>query len=140
MTAKRRKNSVSCETILWLLERTSRCSINSWKKVSTLKTKFQIEICASKTTTQETVDHQHPLNDWTLKNVYIDFWLCMQSCLICVMPFFPWGEICFNEYISPTFFTQKTIGGVGGVVGCTVFENHQKMSYCGKDDFFPSNL
>ena len=53
---------------------------------------------------------------------------------------FPMGEICFNEYISPTFFTQKTIGGVGGVVGCTVFENHQKMSYCGKDDFFPSNL
>ena len=107
MTAKRRKNSVSCETILWLLERTSRCSINSWKKVSTLKTKFQIEICASKTTTQETVDHQHPLNDWTLKNVYIDFWLCMQSCLICVMPFFPWGEICFNEYISLQLFSHK---------------------------------
>ena len=47
------------------------------------------------------------LNDWTLKNVYIDFWLCMQSCLICVMPFFPWGEICFNEYISLQLFSHK---------------------------------
>ena len=43
------------------------------------------------------------------KNVYIDFWLCMQSCLICEA-FFPMGEICFNEYLSPFFSHTKTSG------------------------------
>ena len=110
MTAKRRKNSVSCENILRSLERTSRCSINSWLALALVKYQLvpnsKLRCACQGGNSRSSTSSLSMIGPWKMSTLIFGYACKVVYGIICDA-FFPMGEICFNEYISLQLFSHK---------------------------------